>query len=612
VSELLLHVADLQIRSRAGPIVDGLGFELRGGETIGIVGESGSGKSMTARALVGLLPPGVTASGTVQLGSVDLLGLRERDWRKIRGSEIALILQDPFTMLSPLMRVGRQITETLRRSGRRRPGAAVRRSEAVRRLREVGIRDEGVVDRFPFQLSGGMRQRVGLAGALASDPTILIADEPSTALDVTTQKEILRLIRSVQHARGMAVVLITHDLRVAFSMCDRIYVLYAGALLEVSPALELERAPLHPYTFGLLESEPPLDARLPRLNAIPGSVPPAGAVVSLCAFADRCSWARPKCREARPALVEVANGRYSACIRVNEIRSELEVVQRPPSTGFVSAEPVKTASLIEVVDLVKHFGHGADVTRALEHVTLTVGEGDSVGLVGESGSGKTTLARCIVGLEQPSSGAIEIAGIDATHRTRLPARQQARLRHTVQMVFQDPYSTLNPSRSVGFTLREALRYGPAPPAAFDRAVGELLNRVGLPKQFEDRKPVSLSGGERQRVAIARALALQPRVLICDEPVSALDVSVQAQILNLFSELRETLGLTYVFITHDLAVVRQVADTVHVMYRGRVVEKGPTDAVLDRASNEYTRSLIGSVPRSDPTWLDSQVTQTRTT
>jgi peptide/nickel transport system ATP-binding protein len=603
VTDPLLRVADLEISSGAGRIVAGLGFEIQPGETIGIVGESGSGKSMTARALVGLLPPGVTARGTAQLGDVDLLAQRERDWRRVRGSEVALILQDPFTMLSPLMRVGPQITETLRRSNRRRPSRADRRADAIRRLQEVGIMNEAVIERFPFQLSGGMRQRVGIAAALASDPRILIADEPSTALDVTTQREILRLIRSVQQARGMALVLITHDLRVAFSMCDRIYVLYAGSLLEVAPALELERSPLHPYTHGLLESEPPLDARLPRLEAIPGSVPVASDVSGRCAFASRCRWTKPECLASRPPLAAVGGGRFSACIRLPEIRGELDVAQRAAGPGAAAGRQAGEA-LIRVVDLVKHFGHGEDVTRALDRVSLTIREGDSVGIVGESGSGKTTLARCIVGLERPTAGTIEIAGHDATDRERLPAGANRTVRHTVQMVFQDPYSTLNPSRSIGFTLREALRYGPAPPASYDRAVAKLLERVGLPGQFAMRKPVSLSGGERQRVAIARALALQPRVLICDEPVSALDVSVQAQILNLFGELRELLGLAYVFITHDLAVVRQIADTVQVLYRGRAVDEGPTATVLDQARHEYTRALIGSVPRSDPAWLDA--------
>jgi peptide/nickel transport system ATP-binding protein len=500
------------------------------------------------------------------------------------------VLQDPFTMLNPLRRCGRHIDEMLRDGRGKRPSRAARRAEAVRRLAEVGIADPGVVDRYPFQLSGGMRQRVGLAAALARDPELLIADEPSTALDVTTQHEILTLLRSLQSRRGMALVLITHDLRVAFSNCDRVYVLYAGALLEVAPAAEMERMPLHPYTLGLLLSEPALDRRSSELASIPGSVPMQDEVADRCAFSTRCRWTAPSCLAGAPALVPVEPDRLSACVRLDEIRDELRARPHVEAAAAALSAPARDA-LVRATSVVKRFGP----VNALRGVSIEVGEGESVGIVGESGSGKTTLARCLLGLTTPDEGAIEIAGIPAADYGRLAPGERRRLRRTVQMVFQDPYSSLNAALSIGSTLKEALAVAGRP----KEEVGPLLQQVGLPSAYARRKPAALSGGERQRVAIARALAVGPRVLVCDEPVSALDVSVQAQILNLFARLRRELGLAYVFITHDLAVVRQVADRVYVLYRGEVVEHGGVDDVLERPRHPYTIRLIESVPRTDP-------------
>ena len=597
MSRPLLELRGLRIASAAGAIVDRLDLDLAAGETIGIVGESGSGKSLTAKALVGLLPPGVTATGRVSFDGRDLLAGGERQWRRLRGAEIALMLQDPFTMLNPLMRVGRQITETIRDDDGRKLSRSAARTEAAARLAEVGIRDPRVIDRYPFQLSGGMRQRVGLAAALASDPRLLIADEPSTALDVTTQREILRLIRSTQERRGMSVILVTHDLRVAFAFCERIYVLYAGALLETAPTHALERQPLHPYTHGLLTSEPPLGRRVARLDAIPGSVPAAEAVLGECAFATRCAWVENACRTGRPPLRDVGGGRFTACRRIDEIATQLvpESLGEAPHVHLGKG----AAPVVRIRELAKSFDGGV---VALDGVTFDIGAGESVGLVGESGSGKTTLARCLVGLETPSSGTVEVDGTDVSDYDALTDEQRDRARRTVQIVFQDPYSTLNPARTVGFTLLEALRRSAARRSERSRTIAELLELVGLPARYASRKPAALSGGERQRVAIARALALRPQVLICDEPVSALDVSVQAQILNLLGELNAKLGLGYLFITHDLAVVRQVTDRLYVLYDGRVVESGPTEQVLGAPAHEYTRSLIASVPQSNPTWL----------
>jgi len=436
-----------------------------------------------------------------------------------------------------------------------------------------------------------------LAAALAKDPDLLIADEPSTALDVTTQAEILELLRSVQRSRGMGLILITHDLRVAFTTCDRVHVMYAGSLLEVGDATTIEREPLHPYTLGLLLSEPSVDQRMGELNPIPGSVPSPDEVADRCPFAPRCRWAADECRIARPALATVEAGRLSACVRLPRIRGEMtELRDRALSlaaeTARAPAEPLAT-----VDGLAKRFDLGRKRhVDALKGVTIAIGPRECVGLVGESGSGKTTLGRCLVGLEMPTSGRIRIDGIDASDHAAVSREERARLRRTAQMIFQDPYSTLNPRHTVGRTLSEALQHaGVTRRRANREAVATLLDQVGLPEAYAGRRPAALSGGERQRVAIARALAVQPKLLICDEPVSALDVSVQAQILNLFRSLQEELGLSYLFITHDLAVVRQVADRIYVMYEGEIVESGPADEVLSQPKHWYTRRLMDSVP-----------------
>jgi len=602
-AEPLLDVRRLSISAVTGgerrTITVATDLHIAKGETIGIVGESGSGKSMTAKAIVRLLPANVSARGEVRFGGRDLMVLTERELREIRGARISLLFQDPFTMLNPLLKCGMHIEEVLPRTRDLR-SRGHRTAEVRRRLAEVGITDEDVAHRLPFQLSGGMGQRVALAAALARDPELLIADEPSTALDVTTQAEILKLLARVQRQRGMSMILITHDLRLAFSSCDRVYVLYAGSLLEVGGAGDIEREPFHPYTLGLLLSEPPVSKRVPKLIAIRGSVPMADAVAGSCSFAPRCDWARESCRSARPALAENAPGRFTACIRQGEIRAEMRALRRRAFETDIAAalaQPANTAPLVRVAGVGKIFEgrHGRPI-HALKEASIEIRPGESVGLVGESGSGKTTLGRCIVGLETPTAGAIDIDGIASADHAKLSPAQRAQLRRTVQMVFQDPYSTLNPRHSVRRCLLEALRMagGGAPT---DQQVVALLREVGLPEAYVERRPAALSGGERQRVAIARALAVRPKVLVCDEPVSSLDVSVQAQILNLFKRLQEQLGLSYLFITHDLAVVRQVAERIYVLYLGEIVEHGATEDVMGRPQHPYTRRLIDSIPHS---------------
>lgn len=587
-----------------GTIVAGMDLELAPGESIGIVGESGSGKSMTAKALTGLLPESIVASGHAEYRGTDLLDLTERQWRSFRGRKIGLVMQDPFTMLNPVIRCGRILEESIVQDGRM--SRADLRAESIRRLAEVGITDESVVDRYPFQLSGGMRQRVAIAAALARDPEVLIADEPSTALDVVTQREVLALIKRIQVDRGMGLILITHDLRVAFATCDRIQVLYAGSLVEVGSSGDIQNEPLHPYTQGLLLSEPSVERRAKELVAIPGAVPPAGEVKHMCAFATRCHWAESVCSDGVPALDVVGDGRKSRCVRLPEIRPEM-AQQRTTADepAFVPADGRSDEILIEVSAVQKVFEGAHGPVNAVDGVSITVRADESVGIVGESGSGKTTIARMLVGLESPSGGDITINGISVSKWTDLSHRDRRKLRQSVQTVFQDPYSSLNPMRTVGWALEEAITTHRRRVRNISKEVDELLTSVGLPSAYSQRRPAGLSGGERQRVAIARALAVNPRVLICDEPVSALDMSVQAQIMNLLESVRVDRGISSLFITHDLSIVRQASEYIYVMHHGKVVESGSTATVLDSPSDDYTAQLLGAVPRSDGGWLATQ-------
>jgi peptide/nickel transport system ATP-binding protein len=573
-------------------------FQLDRGQTLGIVGESGSGKSLTVRAIIGLLPAGLRALGTVTFDGRQLTGARRRAWRAVRGSRISLLLQDPFTALNPLQAAGMTLAESL--PAAIRGDRSRRRDEITRRLTEVGLAPD-VAGRYPFQLSGGMRQRVALAAALASDPELLIADEPTTALDVTTQAEVLQLLKAIQQRRGMSLVLITHDLRVAFSVCDQIQVMYAGSVLEQAPAADLAAAPAHPYSLGLLLAEPPVTHYVDRLPTIPGNVPQADTVAGTCAFAARCRWARPECAAARPPLVPVGPHRGSACLRVGEIRGQLRAgltSLASPSTASQAAaiaSPIVTVTGLRKAYQVRRLVGRAQSVTALDGVSLQIGDAESVGLVGETGSGKTTIARAMLGLTTPDAGRIDLASIDVSDYRRLSKPQRRQARRLVQAVFQDPYASLNPALSVGATLREILniRGDVTDPR---RAIADLLGQVGLPASYAQCRPVALSGGERQRVAIARAIALRPRLLICDEPVAALDVSAQAQVLELLREIRRHRDMSMLFITHDLSVVRQMADRIIVLRHGQVAETGDTATVLGTPRHPYTKQLLKAVPR----------------
>lgn len=600
-TQALLSVRDLHIRAGAGQashiLVHDMEFELAPGQTLGIVGESGSGKSMTARAILGVLPDGVRASGEVVFDGQSLLGARERVLRHVRGRRISMVLQDPFTSLNPLQTIRETLRESLPSTVRRDRSGVTR--EISRRLNEVGLDADQVAGRYPFQLSGGMRQRVAIAAALAGDPELLIADEPTTAVDATTQAEVLRLLQKLQRDRGMALVLITHDLRVAFSVCDQILVMYAGSIVETAPAADLARAPQHPYSLGLLLAEPPVSHLVEHLVPIPGNVPPADEVQTVCPFAARCDWQRPECTAGRPPLTVVGSDRRSACVRIDEIAPDLAARQAQLVMARTPRDVAEGNTLVSVSQLTKSYRTAsligrAHTTQALRAVSFTITEGESLGLVGETGSGKTTIARCLLGLTTPTSGNLRVADIDISDYRRLGHSQLQTVRRSVQVVFQDPYASLNPMLTIGAALREAVMARGAAADATEE-VRELLDMVGLPAGYARRRPAALSGGERQRVAIARALAVRPKLLICDEPVAALDVSVQAQILELLREIRRSQATTMLFITHDLSVVRQMTDRAIVLRHGEIVEEGPTPTVLDAPTHPYTVQLVESIP-----------------
>jgi peptide/nickel transport system ATP-binding protein len=556
-----LELEGLEVRGPGGPIVTRMDLRIEPGETVALVGESGSGKSMTAKAITGLLPEGVSASGKLTLGvTVVDLAAGSGAFSQLRGRRISLLLQNPFTSLSPVHRCADQIVAS--------SSARDVEADVARRLAEVDL-PVRVARQYPFELSGGMRQRVALAASLASDPEVLIGDEPTTALDVTTQREVLDLLARIQRDRGMSLLLITHDLRLARERADRVLVMYAGRLVESGSGSTVFAAPRHPYTRGLRDSEPPIDRRLGRMPVIAGNVPRPWEVPAGCAFAPRCPLVDDRCRTDQPVISDPDDG--AACW----YPLDPEVATAAPALR--TDEPSRSHDrLLTVTGLSRRFR--PEDPPALDDVAIRVGAGETVGIVGESGSGKTTLARCLVGLERPDSGIIEWAGEDRSERR-------------AQIVFQDPTSALNPAMTVAANLWEALRVA----GRSKDEIPTLLELVGLPADYARRRPHALSGGEQQRVAIARAIAPEPRLLICDEPVSSLDVSVQAQILNLLNELVARLGLAVLFITHDLAVVRQVVDRVYVMHGGRVLESGLMNDVASSPAHEYTRLLFASVP-----------------
>ncbi|WP_369142423.1 ABC transporter ATP-binding protein [Streptomyces sp. R44] len=576
-------------------------FTLRRGETLAVVGESGSGKSTTALALLRMLPgTGRITGGAVRLDGEDLATAGEDRLRAVRGARIGMVFQDPMTALNPVLTVGRHLDEVLRAHGGRDKPA--RRARAVELLRLVGIPDpERRLDDHPHQFSGGQRQRVLIAMALAGEPDVLLADEPTTALDATVQDQILTLLGELTRTTGTALVLITHNMGVVARACERVLVMYGGTVVEDGPTADVLTRPRHPYTAGLLAAVPRLSAPSgTRLTGIPGTPPDLSLPLAGCAFAARCALAEDRCHTAVPQLTAVTGTVRVACLPVVERAAHADDAEPllPPAPPPARIDrPAPGAVVLAAESLSKTYGSRRRRFAALDDVSLTLAAGETLGIVGESGSGKSTLARVLAHAHPADGGRVLLDGQDVTRPRRAELHA---VRRRVQMVFQDPYASLNPRMTVGEIVAEplrAFRIG-APGERADR-VAELLRLVGLDPAAADRHPRSFSGGQRQRIGIARALAPEPAVLICDEPVSALDVSVQAQIVGLLTDLQRDLGLALVFIAHDLAVVRQVSHRIAVMHGGRIVETGDADELCERPRDPYTRALLAAAPEPVP-------------
>ena len=622
----LLEVDGLQIefltRQVWRPVMEEARFTVQRGKTLGLVGESGSGKTVSALAVMGLLPAKVSrVSGSIRFEQRELTAMSPADLRTLRGDEIAMIFQEPMTSLNPAFTVGNQIAEQVRtHQGISRAEA---RKVAIQMLDRVEIPQAGIrAEDYPHAFSGGMRQRVMIAMALSCSPKLLIADEPTTALDVTTQAQIVELLHTLQREEDMAMIFVTHDLGVIADVADDVVVMYAGQVVERGEAAGLFVRPRHPYTEALLQAIPQLTPRGEPLHAIPGMVPRPDQFPTGCRFAPRCSYAQDACtaspvpmRGPSPAAVPtepVSDGRspvaLARCVRQDEL-----ALSGPPTglEGATSQAVVATATaaepevaVLDLTDLVKDFPLRSGVlrrvtgsVRAVDRVTLSIDAGTTLGLVGESGSGKSTLARLVIRLIDPSNGTIVVDGKDVTS-LRGPALR--RHRETMQMVFQDPYSSLDPRQSIADIVGEPLAiHTSMSRGERERRVVQLLAQVGLGSHVLSRQPHEFSGGQRQRIAIARALALEPRLLVCDEPISSLDVSTQSQVINLFTELQNTLGVAYLFIAHDLSVVRHISDRIAVMYLGQIVEEGEADEVYERPTHPYTAALLSSIPYPDP-------------
>ncbi len=605
----LLSIEDLHVHfvTSRGVVraVEGVSYQVRKGEIVAVVGESGCGKSVTSLSVMRLLsqPAGRVAAGRILFEGRDLLGLGDEQMRAIRGRDIAMIFQEPMTSLNPVLSIGLQIMEPL--TIHLGMSEAQARARAVELMGLVGITDpERRLDQYPHQLSGGMRQRVMIAIGLACNPKLIIADEPTTALDVTIQAQILELMKDLVQRLGISLIIITHNLGIVARYADRVNVMYAARIVERGTADEVFLAPKHPYTIGLMRSVPRLDrprgTRLETIEGLPPNLlkPPTG-----CRFAERCPYRIEICA-TEPPLAPVDGDHLSACHRAREL--PLATAASSAAALVAAADPSTQPTLLEVEDLTKHFkvsargllGGDTKTVKAVDGVSFTIARGETLGLVGESGCGKTTIGRVVLRLDDPTSGEIRYDGKDLG---RAAGAEMQKLRRQIQVIFQDPFSSLNPRMSVGEIIGEPLSVYKLEPTAqrVKERVAELLTQVGLFPYMAERYPHELSGGQRQRVGIARALALEPSFIVCDEPVSALDVSIQGQIINLLEDLQRRYGLTFLFIAHDLAVVRHISHRVAVMYLGRIMEVADRDALYAAPQHPYTQALLDAAPVPDP-------------
>jgi len=604
----LLEVANLSVSfpTEGSPLkaVRGIDFHVDAGEVVAIVGESGSGKSTAAMAVVGLLPEYADVHGSVQLEGSELVGLRDDAMSRFRGSKIGTVFQDPMSALTPVYTVGDQIAEAIEVH---QPHTAKRaaRQRAVELLELVGIaQPERRARAFPHELSGGERQRVVIAIAIANDPDLLICDEPTTALDVTVQAQILEVLKTARDVTGAGVLIITHDLGVVGEFADRALVMYAGAIVESAAVGDVYRDRRMPYTVGLLGSVPRLDApQGTRLVPIPGAPPSLSALEPGCPFAPRCPLVVDECRTQEPALVPVAPDHQAACIRTEHVvgRSAADIygVNTEATAAGTGEQPVvvRVRDLARTYRLTKGlvFRRNIGEVRAVDGISFELQQGRTLAIVGESGSGKSTTLHEILELVAPQSGSIEVLGADVA---TLNSASRRALRRDIQVIFQDPAASLDPRLPVFELLAEPLHANGFSKADTSKRVAELLDTVGLPHTDASRYPGEFSGGQKQRIGIARALALQPRILALDEPVSALDVSIQAGIINLLLDLQDRFGLSYLFVSHNLSVVKHLAHQVAVMLHGAIVEQGDSDQIFSRPQHDYTRRLLAAVPQPD--------------
>ncbi|MEV0249895.1 ABC transporter ATP-binding protein [Nocardia sp. NPDC050712] len=601
----LLEVTDLRVSfpSEEGRInaVRGVDYTVSDGEVLAIVGESGSGKSVSSLAVIGLLPEQARVRGSIRLRGRELLGLGDRQLSRLRGSSISMVFQDPLSALTPVYRVGEQIAEALLAHGAM--GKKEAAAKAVELLELVGIDDAAVrAKAFPHEFSGGMRQRVVIAMAIANDPELIICDEPTTALDVTVQAQILNLLRKARDITGAGVIMITHDMGIAATIADRVAVMYAGKIVETAAADALFTAPRMPYTVGLLGSIPRIDgpARTPLIPIV-GAPPAMHALPAGCSFAPRCPVVLDECRHTEPPLTATEPGHVAACLRTGEVGTDdlFSAYRREITEPAAEATPDPQV-VLRVTDLVKTFTLTSGVVfrrrtgevRAVDGISFEVHAGRTLALVGESGSGKSTTLTQILDLVRPEGGTIEILGRDISVMSKTEKRA---IRRQMQIVFQDPTASLDPRLPIFDVVAEPLRIDGRSRSEIATRVPELLEQVGLRPEHADRYPADFSGGQKQRVSIARALALEPSMLVLDEPVSSLDVSIQAGVLNLLRNLQTEHGLSYLFVSHDLSVVRNLAHDIAVMYRGKIVESGPAEQIFAAPAHEYTRKLIDAVP-----------------
>lgn len=589
--------------------VRGLNFHVDAGEVVALVGESGAGKSASAMAVVGLLPEFAEISGSVRLRGEELVGLSDAQMSQVRGNTIGTVFQDPMSALTPVYTVGDQIAEALTVHNRDL-GRRAARTRAVELLELVGIaQPEQRARAFPHELSGGERQRVVIAIAIANDPDLLICDEPTTALDVTVQAQILEVLKTARDVTGAGVLIITHDLGVVAEFADRALVMYAGRAVEDAPVARLYEKARMPYTVGLLGSVPRLDApQGTRLVPIPGAPPSLTTTPHGCPFAPRCPLAIDECDAAEPELIELAPGHHAACIRTDQVSghsaAEIYQVTGTSTTAAPEARPADADVVLRVRNLSKTYKltKGAVLrrqvgeVRAVDDVSFDLRGGRTLGIVGESGSGKSTTLHQILNLSAPQSGSIEVLGSDVATLNR---RTRRALRTDLQVVFQDPVASLDPRLPVSDVLAEPLTANGFDKPRIDERVAELLELVGLRRADAGRYPAEFSGGQKQRIGIARALALQPKIIALDEPVSALDVSIQAGIINLLLDLQDRFGLAYLFVSHDLSVVKHLAHDVAVMHKGAVVEQGSGEEVFANPRHAYTRKLLAAVPQPKP-------------